>query len=463
MQTRICTVTIVLWLLMVMPATAATISVSSTGTTADITNVQAAIASAQPGDTILLKAGTFDWSGNTQTFSPFLFALGLPVTVSGITITGELGPNGEKLTVIAGRTDTSGLPSTADFVEAPSNFGFVSGPGVTAVTISNITLRNFSLAIYLLQTDSLVSATPLVADPATFQSGADDWIVENVRFENCFQGIQGEGANDRVVVRNSFFRIVRSNQAVPNLFETGGNILGYNAIIFVGGLRFAGPSFLPATDILVQNNTITGPGPEVIVGTRGNGGPLQVNSVAGIWLGVTSRARLEKNEVTAVSHGYRIDLSDGYEINNNVASGSQVGFSLLEETGANRGGTAGSGLLRNNRSNHNILLPIPTVPADAFNLQPTVSGAGFAIQTDNNRLIGNNVQNNEFAGIVLAGDSTTIDRRTAIGNLILGNGNVVAGSQFALSNNTISGSALSVQSVGQVVSQEGSPLRRAGP
>lgn len=61
----------------------------------------------------------------------------------------------------------------------------------------------------------------------------------------------------------------------------------------------------------------------------------------------------------------------------------------------------------------------------------------MAIQTDNNRLIGNNVQKNEFAGIALLGDNTTITRRTAIQNLILGNSNVVVGSTFALTNNTI--------------------------
>ena len=82
----------------VVPARAGTIEVAPTGTPSDILNVQAAMNSAQPGDTIVLKAGTFDWSGNTTAFSPFFFALGLPVTVSGITITGELGPGGEHLT-----------------------------------------------------------------------------------------------------------------------------------------------------------------------------------------------------------------------------------------------------------------------------------------------------------------------------------------------------------------------------
>lgn len=459
MRTRIYFLTVIVMLLAAAPALAATITVYPAGTASDITNVEAAILSAQPGDTILLKAGTFDWSGNTQVFSPFLFAVGLPITVSGITITGELGPNGEHLTAIAGRREPSGLPSTSDFVVTPSNFGFVNGPGATAVTIRDLTLRDFSLALYLLQTKSLVTAVPLVPHPATFQSGADDWIIDNVRFENCFQGIQGEGANDRVVVRNSNFQIVRSNQTTPNLFETGGNILGYKAVIFVGGLGFGDPSLRPATDILLQNNIMVGPGPELTVGTRGEGGPTQVVDVTGIWLAVTVRARVERNEVSAVSHGYRIDMSDGFEVNNNQASATQVGFTLVEEIGSDRG-TAGSGLLRNNRSNRNILLPIPT---GQFNIQPAASGAGMVIQTDNNRLVGNNVQGNEFGGIVLMGDATTIARRTAIGNLVLGNGNVVVGSTFALTNNTISGSQISTQTVGQIVSQEGSPIRQSGP
>lgn len=83
----------------------------------------------------------------------------------------------------------------------------------------------------------------------------------------------------------------------------------------------------------------------------------------------------------------------------------------------------------------------------------------MVILTDHNRLVGNNVQNNALAGIFLFGDATTPERQTATGNLILGNGNVVVGSIFALTNNTISGSQTSAQTVGQVVSEEGSPVR----
>src|SRR5712691_10576683 len=96
--------TILVVFIATLSAHAATLEVYPTGTPADIYNVQAALSVAQSGDTIVLHAGVFDWSGNSNSLPPLApqARFGLPLMVSNITIMGETGPGGERLTFIKG-------------------------------------------------------------------------------------------------------------------------------------------------------------------------------------------------------------------------------------------------------------------------------------------------------------------------------------------------------------------------
>ncbi len=86
------------------------IDVYPTGTPSDFQTALSAVSSASPGDTVLLHAGTFDWSGNSVVLPGYDLQVGLPVSVSGITITGETNAHGALLTTISGPVDGNGRP-----------------------------------------------------------------------------------------------------------------------------------------------------------------------------------------------------------------------------------------------------------------------------------------------------------------------------------------------------------------
>ena len=438
----------VLCLATALPAWANTREVLPTGTAIDIQSVRAAIASAQPGDVILLRAGTFDWSGNSVAMPPFVIPFGLPIDVSGITITGEIAPNGELLTSLVGPVDGNGLPQLypGPFV---TNAAFVNAPGVTGVTIQNLILRNFEQAIGLIQTRDMNLANVFVPG-GDFSAGADDFVIQNCQIANSRIGVSGLGANDRLIVRNNSIQIVTTG----GLFLSVGGLIS-NATA-IGNLSQAPQVADAPSDLVIENNVLSGPGPDLDVLRRPNNTTVSLFTL-GIGVQGASGARIEGNTIEGFSRGIAVAAEGAVRITRNAVTHCQNGLALLDRSNSSipAGGTAGA-LIRNNRFTRTVF----RAPRADATPNLTASGSGIVVDADNNRFVGNNIELNEVAGISLVGDATTRPDRTATGNLILGNNNVVVGSDYVLTNNTISGSNRSLLNVGQGV---GRLLDEIGP
>ncbi len=450
-------------------AQAAVIEVTPTGTAADFENVRAALASANPGDTILLRAGTFNWTGNNVAVAPFLVPLGLPIPVSQITITGEIAANGEPLTIIAGPVDADGYPAVySDYL--PINAAFVNVPGVTGVTIRQLVFRNFEMAIGLAQ--GTQAAWDGFADPEVdFSQGADDSLIENLRIENCTGGISAVGAHHRLTIRNNIIQIVAKDGLGD---DSGGFIINANAINSLTNYPY-----LPDAPVglVIENNITSGPGPypQLLMTPvyDENGNPVldeNGNVVVQPWwvftvgIGVqgANGARVEGNTVSGFGSGISVAAEGTVQILRNSQSNGQIGLRVTDlsplpkctgvpgsaSAGAPSAATSGA-LVRNNRFTGNVYFP----PLQSYWLN---GGLGIAVNSDNNQFVGNNVEGNEIAGIRIVEDTCTNPvrpNRTATGNLILGNGTVVMGSPFVLTNNTISGSRTSLMNVGQAIGE----------
>ncbi|MBZ5569031.1 MAG: right-handed parallel beta-helix repeat-containing protein [Acidobacteriia bacterium] len=435
-------------------AAAAIIEVFPTGTAADFENVRAALASASPGDTVLLRAGTFNWSGNSAIVPPFVVPVGLPIPVSGITITGETAHNGTPLTIIAGPVGSDGFPDVIP--GGPFNGGFINGPGVTGVTIRNLILRNFYQAIGLLQgpfgPDSYTAA---YAPGADFSAGASDFVIENLRIENSTSGIAALGANNHLIVRNNTIQIV-AKDGVSDV-DSLAFIVNANAINTISAF----PDIPDApVGVVIEDNTVVGPGPYPQFLLL-NGSPFWAFTV-GIGIQGANGARVEGNTVSGFSSGLHLSAEGTVLIQHNSQSNGQSGMSLNDlspasaciDPPAGAGGVPSSAtngaVVRNNRFTGNVHLPKP--PESNYWL--TNDGFGMLVSADNTQFVGNNVEGNEVAGIRLTQDSClnpVRPNRTATGNLILGNHNVVMGTDYVLTHNTISGSKTSLQNVGEAI------------
>lgn len=424
-----------------------TIDVYPTNTPTDIQNVQAAIASAQPGDTILLHAGTFDWSGNGAALAPFAVPFGLPVTKSDVTIEGETDANGSPLTTISGPLDSTGYPLG---FPSGANIAFVDGPGATGVTIQNLVFQNFENAIVLLQdTPSLGYFSYYYQQGADFSAGASDWTIQSCRFLNVRAGIIGSGANNGVTIQNNYVQALIKN---GSSIDDSGVVLVNSGGIFLFSLN---PQEAPA-DVVVQGNTVVGSGPDFETLDLDGGTTL---AVADAGIGVQGAANLlvQDNNVQNFTWGMSVAAEGKVTIFQNTVASTQMGLRVLDATFIAGGdgepsGVTTNALIKGNKLTGNVLLPTP--PSIGSESAPLVHcGCGILTNADSNRYVGNNLNNNAVAGIELFGDGSGAADLTATGNFILGNPGLVAGSSYVLANNSISGSSTSVVTVGQAISQ----------
>lgn len=421
---------------------ARTIDVYPTNTPGDFQAVQNAIASAAPGDTVLLHAGRFDWSGNGAVLPGYALQVGLPITVSGITVSGDRDANGTLLTTIAGPTDGSGLPLL--YANNGINGAFINGPGASGFTIEYLKMENFGCAVVLIQ--DRIGAFSYLSPSADWSSGASDVVVQGLQISNSFSGLQAGGANDNMIVRENVVQVIGLNGA-PASFASG------PAVTNAGGLGIYNFEGMDApSNVTFENNVVTGPGAGFDV-LRVGGGQTQHVLTGGIFVQGAIGARVEGNTVQGFTIGIGV-AAEQLTVSKNVVSNTQTALRVMDGAGVNANpphGTTVNALIRNNRLNGNVLLPLPTDVGSA-SAPLLVCGCGILTNADNNRYFGNNLQNNQVAGLALFGSASTVPARTATGNLIVGDGTIVTGDASVLSQNTISGAQISLGTVGQAIS-----------
>lgn len=421
---------------------ARTIDVYPTNTVGDFQAVQNAIASAAPGDTVQLHAGTFNWTGNSAVLPGYTLQVGLPIATSGITISGDRDANGNLLTTIVGPTDSNGLPLL--YANNGINGAFINAPGANGFTIQFLNLQNFGCAVAILQ--DRIGAFSYLSASADWSSGANDVVLQGLKITNSFSGLQASGANDNMIVRDNVVQVIGLNGARES-FASG------PAVINAGGLgiyNFAGMD--APTNVTFENNVVNGPGAGFDTAGVG-GGNTQHVLTGGIFVQGAIGAHVEGNTVQGFTIGIGV-AAEQLSVTKNVVSNTQTALRVMDGAGVNANpphGTTTNALIRNNRLNGNVLLPLPTDIGSA-SAPLLVCGCGVLTNADGNRYFGNNLENNQVAGIALFGTASTGPALTATGNLIVGNGTLVSGDSAVLSQNTISGSQISSGNPGQVIS-----------
>ena len=416
-------------------AGAKTIDVWPTGGAADVENVRAAIGAAHEGDTILLRAGTFMWTNDTPV-APLLVALGVPITVSNLTIVGERLGN-ERLSRLVGPIGADGYPRL--YAGRAANAAFFVGPGVTGTTIRDLHFESFEVAVALLQTRLPEAAWAFVAG-ADFSRGADDTTIEGNVARNCNSFVKGIGGNDRLRVSHNDIEIVARNTALADAVASRVSLADQAALVdFVGNPStgdgyFAGAVAIanvllsnnatasdPPDKVVVEGNRITGPDArlQLVRFTRPSDGRMLTTTLRtlGILLRGGTKARIESNDIRSLSVALNLSGEGNPLVSYNVTSGCQLGLAIQDFSendptfGLAVPATATQDVLvRMNQFTASVR------PASPYGL--LLGGNGILTFADDSLFVGNYFAGNEFNDVLLFLGGPT-DMNLAEANLIL--------------------------------------------
>ncbi len=186
----------------------------------DVANIQAGIAAASPGDTVLLAAGVFSGSGNTN----------VDFLGKGVTVTSVLGPES----------------TTVDCDSLARGFLFQSGEDTTSV-LSGIKILNgrhnfFGGAVFCRTGSPIIAGNILTGNQsAIFQGGAiycdgSSAIIRNNTFEGNFAASAGGG----VWCSGNSTVIIEGNTFTGNTSTSGGGIGCDASAPVIRGNRFVG-------------------------------------------------------------------------------------------------------------------------------------------------------------------------------------------------------------------------------
>lgn len=371
-----------------------------TGRAADYDTVRAALAALQPGDTLTLGAGLWDWSGNVHDSTVVARQPGgLAVPVSNVTIRGRAG------TVLRGALDRHHEPVRP---EQGTNSAFRNAPGVHGVRIEDLVLDGFENGVVLVQGDSLSFVQPADA----FREGSRGWTLARLTVKNGPFGVTANGRHVDLSIVDCRFELL-----LPRTRDKD------HAGSFAVSVRPMPPLYpgIPARPTLERNVVI---GPQT-PGDEQMYGALIVSSHGG---------RLAGNQIERFGIGILME-GDSLEVRDNTLQ--DCGIGIVAWSPGRQGLSTKRCLITGNR--------IEKMRGQRGGLMSAYSGTGILLAgARDSQIRDNTLLANTGSDIIFGTVRTT---PVSSNNTVTGNGGKVLMSTEALRRNQVTGSTIITRKV----------------